>query len=332
MDFSKYISKEAMDAIAAKAGAAGNAVPDDGTVTALYERSDAAADECGKISRDAAAIPTGTLCETARAVAELSALAGRLQSAVADACGIMEDCAEYMDSVAVQYVMKRCAYVVLLCRRLACIFRIRAAQAERKRLESFARGKAPAAADAALSGLMATLAATAQGCGTILAAMQKLLSAVPKDMLVVSQGMTIYMTPRSIARGIRSKSLVPANEGLSVTCAVAEEKLLALSRLKDAYASDRAKAKAAAIAAAAAAGAASALTAGGFSIGKIPAAAAVSPAGILESMDGLLAASLQPEALPKYERVSLANVGFLMWLTEGFIPAQPDFFGIPGQP
>lgn len=46
----------------------------------------------------------------------------------------------------------------------------------------------------------------------------------------------------------------------------------------------------------------------------------------------LLATLAMPEAMPKYERVHLGNIGYLTWMLTSFQPAMKRCFGLPGYP
>lgn len=55
------------------------------------------------------------------------------------------------------------------------------------------------------------------------------------------------------------------------------------------------------------------------------------PKNILKLIEDIVKAIPVSEPLPKYENLSIDNLGFLTWLISGFCPAGKQSFGIPGQ-
>lgn len=56
----------------------------------------------------------------------------------------------------------------------------------------------------------------------------------------------------------------------------------------------------------------------------------LNPKEILKLIDVILKVLPIPQPLPKYENLSLLNLGFLAWLLTGFCPAGQSSFGLPG--
>ena len=48
---------------------------------------------------------------------------------------------------------------------------------------------------------------------------------------------------------------------------------------------------------------------------------------ILKSIESIVSSIPVPQALPKFEKLSLTNLGFLAWLITGFEPAGLKSFG-----
>ena len=59
---------------------------------------------------------------------------------------------------------------------------------------------------------------------------------------------------------------------------------------------------------------------------------AISDDDVTAFIKSILSLYLVSEPLPKYERLSLTNLGYMYWLIMGFEPAMKKCFGFPGQP
>lgn len=61
-----------------------------------------------------------------------------------------------------------------------------------------------------------------------------------------------------------------------------------------------------------------------------PDSSKLNPETILKLINEILKTLAIPQPLPKYENLSLLNLGFLAWLLTGFCPAGQASFGLPG--
>ena len=59
---------------------------------------------------------------------------------------------------------------------------------------------------------------------------------------------------------------------------------------------------------------------------------AISNSDVNAFIKSILSLYLVSEPLPKYERISLTNLGYMYWLIMGFEPAMKKCFGFPGYP
>lgn len=121
-----------------------------------------------------------------------------------------------------------------------------------------------------------------------------------------------------------------ANQNSSISDRVPQSMKLAIEKIEDGMAVANTAVKTATIASGAALGVAS-LADGKFEIPQsvCKTMEIMTAASMMASIDKLLLLIPTAYPLPKYEELSLTNVGFLVWLVTGFIPAGAKSFGLP---
>ena len=163
----------------------------------------------------------------------------------------------------------------------------------------------------------------------LLIGIQTVLNLIPEFLKVPPEGMTFFMTPKST----QNVKLNVANTNQSITNRLPEPVKTAISNVLTSTKVANIAIRKANIAAAAAKGAASAASnSTNFDIGENTPLQEIDTAKILKQVDNIVSLIPIPQALPKYEKLSIANLGFLAWCMTGWCPAGKQSFGFPYYP
>lgn len=236
----------------------------------------------------------------------------------------------------VQYIMGWIQIISLKIKEFILYIKIKIVKFIKKILEGV-KNKAGSwlstALAAAIQGLLVAFKALAQVSYYILLGIDILLKALPPMITVGEQSMTFFMTPRTIVTGLMKSDIVCANANMSIIDRLPEALCNSLVVMFDVASKANAALKYSMIAAGAAAGIA-AIYADDFeipdSICKVM--QMLNPEEVIKQIDNILKAFAMPYALPKYEELSPATIGYLAFLMMGFCPAGHIAFGFPACP
>jgi len=174
---------------------------------------------------------------------------------------------------------------------------------------------------------ISALASVANTIMTVLGSILSLLSNIP-FININAAGAALFMTPKSMMK----TDITIANSNQSTTNSIPSFVDTALTEVEESIKKANGVIKKSKIAACAADGAASA-AAGSFEyagIGNV--FEKFDPKKIRDLINALLATLFDADALPRYEKLNIINVRFLVYLVTGFEPAAKKSFGIPGMP
>lgn len=148
-------------------------------------------------------------------------------------------------------------------------------------------------------------------------------------MNIDGAGCAFGPTPKNL---MKSAKMIIANTRSSTTNTIPEEIDIAITeaenKLKETYAESK-KAKLISMSASSSAKVASGEDFSVEAFGSLP---KFDGSIIRETIKAILQLILDAEALPRYEKLSISNLRFLVFLTTGFEPAAKKSFGIPGFP
>lgn len=241
-----------------------------------------------------------------------------------------------IESSIVQYLMSYVEILMLKIRAFILFIKIKIAKFIKKLLEGIKDKKgswASTALAAAIQGVLTAFKALSQAAYYVLLGIDMLLKALPPIIMVGEQNMAFFYTPRTIMLGMMKTDIIPANVNLSIMDRLPAALCLSLAALFDVVPKSNAVLKYSIIAAGAAAGLA-AVYADEFKFPKsvCKAMELADPKKIIKKIDTILKAFAAPYALPKYEELSPATLGYLAFLMTGFCPAGHITFGFPGCP
>lgn len=198
---------------------------------------------------------------------------------------------------------------------------------EIKLLEMWIAGKCCAALGATYSALLTALQYTAYGINIAIEAIQKVLDKIPEQLTVGAEGMSFFLTPKNFTDAAKMpiynarKSIGdyfndPIEEGIKK---IMEAPYLANNASKVAYVTQRV------------AEATARVSAKNPGI-PIPSIQVMNVRELIyKAIDIVLQLLPVPQPLPKYEKMNVLNIGYMMWLMTGWCRAGQVAFGLPGQ-
>ena len=146
-------------------------------------------------------------------------------------------------------------------------------------------------------------------------------------MNVNGAGMAFFPTPKSITK----VDISIANSNKSTTNNIPDSVDQMISKAENKIRESNGKLKQAKILSMGAAGASSAQS-GKFDAGSFGSLPKFDPSIIRNAVDMLMQMLVDADAVPRYEKLSVSNIRFLVFLVTGFEPAGKRTFGIPGFP
>ena len=198
---------------------------------------------------------------------------------------------------------------------------------EIKLLEMWIAGKCCAALGATYSALLTALQYTAYGINIAIEAIQKVIDKIPEQLTVGAEGMSFFLTPKNFTDAAKMpiynarKSIGdyfndPIEEGIKK---IMEAPYLANNAAKVAYVTQRVAEATARVSA----------KNPGIPIPNIQVMDVQEL--IYKAIDIVLQLLPVPQPLPKYEKMNVLNIGYMMWLMTGWCRAGQVAFGLPGQ-
>jgi len=190
----------------------------------------------------------------------------------------------------------------------------------------YGKGSAKDPINATMSSTMASAAATANTILSVIDSIVTMINSVT-IMNVNGAGMAFFPTPKSITK----VDISIANSNQSTTNNIPDSVDQMISKAENKIRESNGKIKQAKILSMGAAGASSAQS-GNFDAGSFGSLPKFDPSIIRNAVTMLMQTLADADAIPRYEKLSVSNIRFLVFLATGFEPAGKRTFGIPGLP
>lgn len=177
--------------------------------------------------------------------------------------------------------------------------------------------------------ISSTITSAAAAANTILSVIDSIVTMINSIIImnVNGAGMAFFPTPKSITK----VDINIANSNQSITNNIPGFVDQMISKAENKIRESSGKIKQAKILSMGAAGAASA-TSGNFNAGSFGSLPKFDPSIIRNAVTMLMQMLVDADAIPRYEKLSVSNIRFLVFLVTGFEPAGKKTFGIPGFP
>lgn len=188
------------------------------------------------------------------------------------------------------------------------------------------KGSAKDPINATMSSTMTSAAAAANTILSVIDSIVTMINSV-NIMNVNGAGMAFFPTPKSITKVDISIS----NSNQSTTNNIPDSVNQMISKSENQIRESNGKIKQAKILSMGAAGASSA-SSGNFDAGSFGNLPKFDPSIIRNAVTILMQMLVDADAVPRYEKLSISNIRFLVFLVTGFEPAGKRTFGIPGFP
>ena len=242
---------------------------------------------------------------------------------------LMKYCVDHIEYYTAKYLIKQIQLLGLKIKAIVVSVKIKIAKALRNILTGILAGKASAATSALIATIMLKAQIIGQVVGVALGAIDTLLSLLPPMITVKPHAMAFFPTAKSLSK----VDLVPINTNKSICDRLPQSVKTAISEAIKVTQAINVPIKLAIVAACAASGAASAAGKGhDFSIIGCKSLNLIDYKKIIKVIEFLVALIPIPQALPKYEKISIINLGYLAWLLTTFELAGKRSFGMPGMP
>lgn len=235
--------------------------------------------------------------------------------------------AKYTKYVASQIILKKFQIIKYRIEKVKKTIQIIEAKVVKKTLESLLKGKG-SALNPALAAPIAELTALAQVVNTIMQIINVIITIIASIpiMGVDAAGMCFFMTPKSFMT--TKMQIMNVNRSINNTIPDPVAKTISTVQQKINEANGVIKKTNTAIMAAA-----GAATAGrDFNPGLFGTLQPFDYQTIKTATNLILMTLVDAEPVPRYEKLSILNIRFLVWLATGFVPAGKRSFGIPGLP
>lgn len=234
---------------------------------------------------------------------------------------------KYTPFVALKIILKKFQILKLRIEMIKTNVEIILAKTIKKILVEILKGKG-SAANPILAVPMTVIQALSQAINAVIQVINMIitvLSCIP-IITVDAASMCFFMTPKSM----NTTKMQTMNVNQSINNTIPDPIAKAIATVQQKINEANGVLKKSKIATMAAAGAA---TAGiNFDPGQFGALTQFDPKVIYQAVKAILVTLLDAEPVPRYEKLSIINIRFLVWLTTGFVPAGYKSFGIPGYP
>lgn len=234
---------------------------------------------------------------------------------------------QYVTNAAAQYILKRVQIVSLYIKKLICDIMRKIAEYTKEILQFCISGISGPQSSALITPIITLFNKTEKAAAAVMKGIGQVIDAIPPSVAVNAEGLMFYLTPKSMGN-TRMKILnatesavyrLPTEITGKINDIISEIDRLDIPR------------KVSAIAAGAAIGTAAVKSNSDINV-SCPDMTLLNPVELLKKIEPIIKKLPIAEPLPKYENLSIDNIGFLVWLMTGFCPAGKISFGIPGQP
>lgn len=233
----------------------------------------------------------------------------------------------YITKSASQYILKKTQIISLQIKKVVASVKKKIAELTKEILQFCTSGTGNPAISALLSPVILLFRGISILANAILIGINAVLSVLPPIVAVNAEGMSFFMTPKSL----NTTAMNVLNMNNSVVYKIPSEIQDKINQVLMTVNKLNIPIKMSAVTAGAALGAAAVRENGNFNIGCKD-LSKLNPRELLRVIETIISVIPLAEPLPKFENLSITNLGFLIWLMTGFCPAGRSSFGMPGQP
>lgn len=242
---------------------------------------------------------------------------------------LMQYCVEHIKYYTAKYLIKELQLIGMKLKAIILNIKMFIAKALRKILIAMANGLASAASSAFVMALIVKIQLIGQIIGIALTAINTLLTMLPPMITVQPQAMALFPTPKSL----RKVDIVAINTNKSICNRLPEPVWVAIREATHIVDVINVPIKIAMVAACAASGIAQAKSKShDFEIMGCKKLSLLDPEKVIKAIEFIVQLIPIPQALPKYEKISIINLGYLAWLLTSFELAGKQSFGMMGMP
>lgn len=238
---------------------------------------------------------------------------------------IVEFCVNNIEYFLSQIILKYIEIIVLYIKKIISIIKRTVAEWTKMILQWASTGKGGAVVTALISPVILLYKGISILATGILKGIQVALSVLPSMIVVPAEGMSFFLTPKSM----KLTEMNVVNSSQSVIYWLPPAIMDKINDIVKSVDKINIPLKVSGIAAGALLTASTIATASELKV-HCPDSSKLNPETILKLINEILKTLAIPQPLPKYENLSLLNLGFLAWLLTGFCPAGQASFGLPG--
>ena len=224
-----------------------------------------------------------------------------------------------------QIILKYVEIIVLHIKKIISIIKRTVAEWTKMILQWASAGKGGAVVMTLISPVILLYKGISILATGILMGIQVALSILPAMIVVPAEGMSFFLTPKSM----KLTEMNVVNSSQSVIYWLPPAIMDKINDIVKSVDKINIPLKVSGIAAGALLTASTIATASELKV-HCPDSSKLNPETILKLINEILKTLAIPQPLPKYENLSLLNLGFLAWLLTGFCPAGQASFGLPG--
>ena len=238
---------------------------------------------------------------------------------------IVEFCVNNIEYFLSQIILKYIEIIVLYIKKIISIIKRTVAEWTKMILQWASTGKGGAVVTALISPVILLYKGISILATGILMGIQAVLNVLPSMIVVPAEGMSFFLTPKSM----KLTEMNVVNSSQSVIYWLPPAVMDKINDIVKSVDKINIPLKVSGIAAGALLTASTIATASELKV-HCPDSSKLNPETILKLINEILKTLAIPQPLPKYENLSLLNLGFLAWLLTGFCPAGQASFGLPG--
>lgn len=238
-------------------------------------------------------------------------------------------------SKVVKYIIKTIKQIALFGKKCILNGKLWMYKAMRGILIKAANGKVTAALSNAYAAVINWIKANAEIIDKVLLIIQNILNSLI-GLTLDAGAMGFFITPKSLLAGVITPSpqqtMIPQNQNKDIFTNIADSLVSPIEETVRQALTVKKTSEVASTSAQIATNTSLAVTTGVLTPVEVPKGEAYDLAMFKKLIGILLSTLALPEALPKYERLHVANLGFLAWMLTSFQPAMKRNFGLPGYP
>lgn len=238
---------------------------------------------------------------------------------------IVEYCVNNIEYFLSQIILKYIEIIVLYIKKVISFIKRTVAEWTKMILQWASAGKGSAVVTALIMPVILLYKGISILATGILLGIQAILKVLPSIIAIPAEGMSFFMTPKSM----QTTGTNVINSSQSIVYWLPPAIMDKINEIVKSIDKINIPLKVSGIAAGALLMSSIIATASELKV-DCPDMSKLNPETILKLIDEILKLLAIPQPLPKYENLSLLNLGFLAWLLTGFCPAGQASFGLPG--